>query len=431
MLSLLIMATLILAEANIVSPVSAQASDPPIHIHLTWSLNDTAYTITVTWKTTTENAGDTVRYGVKSGEYGPPVTGGHHTYLGAGGYIHDVELTELSPDTTYSFICGGENGGWSEERSFRTAPDRRTSFRFVAGGDSRSGGDWPRWRDNISRTMAEFNPSFVLFTGDFVMSGGDQGEWDNWFAAAQEYWVDNDGLTIPIIPAIGNHEGMATNYFEQFSLPGNEQWFSIDWGPDLHIIALNSEVSKAGEQLDWLKSDLAEHENYLWKVAIFHSPAFSGGRHGSNWEIQKYWVPLFDNYHVDLVFTGHDHIYERTHPVNYTISENTPMPSPENGTIYIVSGGWGAPLYSGTPGWWTAYGPEGKYNFVVLDIFDNGTLHLQAIGTDGKTFDEYYIHKEVPVPEEGLSIVTIVIVSIVVIACAGVAFYLLRMRGKS
>jgi len=290
-ISLLIMFILILAEANIVSPVSAQASDPPIQIHLTWSQNDTAHTIVITWKTSNENAGDEVLYditpvGGSPSLYGSSATGSHHTYSGAGGYVHDVELTGLSPNTIYYFICGGENGGWSEERAFRTAPDQRESFRFVAGGDSRSGGNWPGPRDSISREMAKFNPSFILFTGDFVMQGNYQWEWDNWFAAAQEYWVDNN-LTIPIIPCIGNHElsgdpsGVA--YYEQFYLPSEEQWYSLDWGPDLHIIVLNSEVSITGEQLNWLRSDLAEHENYIWKVAIFHKPAFSGGsEHGSN-----------------------------------------------------------------------------------------------------------------------------------------------------
>jgi hypothetical protein len=372
---------------------SDQAADPPEGIHLTWQSNDTAHTITITWKTVMENAGDVVRYGVNSGDYGLSVNGSHHTYSGAGGYIHDVELTGLSSDTTYYFICGGENGGWSEERSFRTAPETSTNIRFVAGGDSRSGGDWPRWRDNLSRTMAKFNPSFVLFSGDFVRSGSDQGEWDNWFAAAQMYWVDNDNLTIPIIPVLGNHEGMATNYFEQFSLPGNEQWFSLDWGPDLHIIALNNYGSYTGAQLDWLEDDLAVHENYIWKVVLFHEPPFSSGEeHGSNMTVQTYWVPLLDKYHVDLVIAGHDHDYERSYPINYTISKNTPISSPENGTVYIVSGGWGAPLYSVGSNWWTAYS-QSAYDFVMVDIFDNGTLHLQAVGTDGETFDEYYTYK--------------------------------------
>lgn len=440
LLPLLVIAVLILASANLASPSSStQASDPPRGIHLTWGRDDTAHTIVVTWKTTGAETGDLVLYDTQPrGEnpdlYEHQAMGSHHTYSGAGGYFHDVELSGLSPDTTYYFICGGENGGWSEERSFRTAPEASTNIRFVAGGDSRSGGSWPGPRDEISRAMAKFNPSFALFTGDLVRQGDYQWEWDNWLAAAQEYWVDNDNLTIPIIPCIGNHElygDGGASYYEQFYLPylpSDEQWYSLNWGPDLHIIVLNSETGISGEQLEWLRSDLAAHKDYRWKIAIFHRPAFSGGRHGGHFGIQRYWVPLFDNYHVDLVLSGHDHTYERTYPINYTMSENTPMQSPENGTIYVVSGGWGAPLYSGSPHWWTAYGPEGKYHFVVVDIFENGTLHLQTVGTDGETFDEFFIHKEVP-EGEGLPAAAIII-PIAVIACV-VIIYLLKMRGTA
>jgi len=374
----------------VVQGTRADGPDPPIHIHLTWEHNDTAHTIVVTWKTSTANAGDNVLYDIQPGEgvpnnYDYSAVGSYHTYSGAGGYIHDAELTGLSPNTVYYFICGGENGGWSGERSFRTAPDQSTAFRFVAGGDSRSGsGDWPGSRDDVSRMMAKFNPSFVLFTGDFVNVGSDQAEWDNWFAAAHEYWIDNNGLTIPIIPSIGNHEGAGTNYYGQFHLPENELWYSLDWGPDLHIIVLDSETSISGDQRDWLQQDLAAHENYTWKIAIFHRPAYSGGPHGGNGQIVTYWTPLFDNYHVDLAISGHDHDYERTYP----IYQDNVQPSPENGTIYIVTGGWGAPLYEGSPGWWTAYGPDPRYHFVVIDIFENKTLHLKAVDRYGNAFDK-------------------------------------------
>jgi len=423
-------------------PASATASDspdPPAQIHLTWRQNDTAHTIVVTWKTLYDNAGDEVLYDTQPrGEnlelYENQATGSHHTYSGAEN-IHDVELTGLSPDTTYYFICGGENGGWSAERSFRTAPETSTNIRFVAGGDSRSGGDWPEPRDEISQAMAKFNPSFVLYTGDFVRQGDYQWEWDNWFAAVQEYWVDNDNLTIPIIPCIGNHEiygDGGTSYYGQFCLPdfpSDEKWYSLDWGSDLHIIVLNSETSISGEQRDWLADDLATYEDCKWKVAIFHRPAFSGGSHGSNTTIQTYWVPLFDEYHVDLVISGHDHIYERTYPINYTISEDTPMQSPTEGTIYIVSGGWGAPLYSGSPEWFSAYGPETSYNFVVVDIFEN-TLHLQAIDTDGETFDELFVQKVIQeeVDEGALPITAILAAAVVVVAIVIVGAFLLRRK---
>jgi len=104
------------------------------------------------------------------------------------------------------------------------------------------------------------------------------------------------------------------------------------------------------------------------------------------------------------------------------------MQSPTEGTIYIVSGGWGAPLYSGSPEWFTAYGPEKEYNFVVVDIFEN-TLHLQAIGTDGETFDEYFIQKVIQEVDEGaLPITAILAAAVVVVAIVIVGAFLLRRK---
>jgi hypothetical protein len=424
---------------------NAGSSDPPTGIHLTWNEDDTAHTIVVTWITSTDNAGDNVKYGITSGNYTYSAAGSHHTYSGAEEWIHDVELTGLSPNTVYYFVCGGDNGGWSEERSFRTGPDNSMSFRFVVGGDSRSGGgDWPAGRDSVSQAMAKFNPSFVLFSGDFAMQGDYQWEWDSWLDAEQTYWVDNNNLSIPIIPCLGNHEiygDSGASYLGQFSLPvneqGNELWYSLDWGPNLHITVLDTSTSISGDQTNWLQQDLAEHENYLWKVVLFHEPPYSDGPDGNNYSVRRYWVPLFDNYHVDLVICGHNHLYERTYPLfgDYTTSDNTTMPSPENGTIYVVSGGWGAPIYTGSQSWFAAVGPISKHNFTVVDILDNGMLNLRAIDTDGNVLDEFSIQKTVSVPQEGkpISISPVLIGAVVVIiGCAAVAFYLLKIRkGKS
>jgi hypothetical protein len=394
---------------------NAVGPDHPDNIYLTWNEDNTAHTIVITWKTVTDSAGDNVKYDTQSRggvpeNYAYSAVGNHHIYSGAYtgtvGWVHDVELTGLSPNTIYYFICGGDTGGWSAERSFRTAPDNGMAFRFVAGGDSRSGArtgsfpgepDWPIGRDSVSQAMAAWNPSFVLFSGDFVMNDTYQWEWDNWFHAAMMYWIDTDNLTIPIIPTQGNHDyssDSGTAYFGQFSLPGAEQYYSLDWGPNLHITVLDTEtgVSGSGPQYDWLKNDLATHENYLWKVVLFHEPYFSNGPDALNTNVRNYWVPLFDQYHVDLVITGHEHLYERTYPINYTVSQNTPMPLPQEGTIYITSGGWGAPLYTAGTSWYTAFEQLGVYHFVVVDI-DNGTLQLKAVDTGGNVFDTYTITK--------------------------------------
>jgi len=332
-----IIAFLLIASSLI---ISNRIFDKPHHIHLTWKRNNTSHTITVTWQTYRPYSGDmvlydTVQHGGNPKRYRYSAQGIHHTYPGASGYIHDVELTGLIPDTVYYFICGGDNGGWSGEMAFKTQPVDSSNVRFVVGGDCRSN---PSERDRISKTMSSFNPDFVVFTGDMVEDGENQGEWDDFFNHMENFWIRNDGLTIPTIPVLGNHEKNSTKYYEQFSLPGNEQWYSLDFGPDIHIIVLNSEADAEGllAQKEWLEGDLASHNSSLWKFVFFHRNVFTSD-HSSWEEAFKYFVPLFDKYNVDIVFNGHSHNYMRTKPINWTALSN----SQEffNGTIYVVSGG--------------------------------------------------------------------------------------------
>lgn len=372
--------------------------------------------ITVTWQTTNATSGGTVKYDTVSrsdpSSYTYTATGTHHTYAGATGWIHDVELSGLAQNTTYYFVCGGDIGGYSVERKFKTAPTNLTHLRFAAGGDSR---DNPTERDKVSEAMKQFNPSFILYDGDAVATGSDQSLWDGWFTSMDSIWIDSNGYTIPIIPCLGNHEANATNWYEQFALPENEQWYSLDWGNYVHIIVLNSEANISGSQQAWLQNDLEAHKNVPWKFALCHEPPFSSGTvHGSNIVEQQYWVPEFDRYHVNIIFSGHDHDYERSKPINYTRSKSSPQPSYNNASMYVVSGGWGAPLYSVGSNWWTAYSSS-TYNFVVVDVFANGTLSLQAKNDSGLTFDTV---QSTSIPEfPSLIFLSLLIATTLIAAC--------------
>ena len=244
----------------------------------------------------------------------------------------------------------------------------------------------------ISQAMAEFDPAFVIHSGDMVNDGRLQTDWDSWFTDVNDHWVGDNGLTIPVLPVLGNHEypsDSSSKYFEQFALPGNERWFSYDWGPDIHITCLDCYSSPSGEQLAWLEDDLASHEECMWKIVVFHEPPFVSGSHEPWVPGLTYWVPLFDKYHVNLVFNGHEHNYQRSYPLNWTASQ-TEAQDFSNGTVYVVSGGWGAPLYTPTWDWYMAFQSE-EYHFCLVDIFRNGTLHLQAKDNNGVTFDEVTI----------------------------------------
>jgi 3',5'-cyclic AMP phosphodiesterase CpdA len=128
-------------------------------------------------------------------------------------------------------------------------------------------------------------------------------------------------------------------------------------------------------QYKWLVQDLESPaaQGAAFRVVFWHRPPFSSGSgHGSEMETQKTLVPLMKTYGVDIVFNGHDHIYERTKLID--------------GTTYIVTGGGGAPLYN-FKSWneWTAY-KEKAYHFCLVSI--NGlTMNVRMIRDDGTQGD--------------------------------------------
>ncbi len=448
---------------------SAQAEDSPAYVYLTWRQNDTAHTINVSWHTENDYVGevryDNVSRGGDPNAYSYSTEGvGGVTTENFDGYIHHVELTGLEPDTIYYFICGKENKGWSEELSFRTAPAKRENIRFVVGGDSRNhySGElhpshWPEARDKITQIAASYNPDFINFNGDFLLNGQEQpwpDTWDNWFGAWYKYARAEDGRLIPLIPVIGNHELPrpqpndydpevdASNYYMLFNLPENERWYSLDWGPDLHIVVLDSEILDPTsvswfEQLEWLEQDLEEHENYLWKIVTFHRPVYSSGRYGGELSRLEDWVSLFDQYKVDVVFGSHDHGYERTGPVNHTSHPGELMDSPKNGRIYVITAGWGAPLYTGEGkrSWFTAPDSPGRigdaenfHHCVVIDLGADGTSHLRAVSHEGEVVDNYSFQEEVGEGAPALPTTVILAAAVVVVAIVIVGAFLLRRK---
>jgi hypothetical protein len=450
--------TILLFAATATTASSYPAEDRPAYVYLTFTSPDPAHAITVNWRTN-ENYVGQVRYGMKPGAYEKTVEGtGGVTTSTFNGYIHHVELTGLEPDTIYYFICGHPDHGWSEELSFRTAPEKRKDIRFVVGGDSRWDPrypypEWPGSRDNITKLMASYNPDFVIFIGDYIWSGQYEVQnlfgytletypdsWDNWLGAWYKYARISGNRLIPLIPVIGNHEivypepsvyepmTQASNYYMLFDLPVEENryaWYSLNWGPDLHITILDSEILYPSsniwsEQLKWLRQDLNQSSS-LWNIAADHRPIRD--------LYSEQWILEFDTYHLDLMFSGHEHYYERSHPINLLKHQNLHSPesfeSPENGTIYIVSGGWGAPL-NGGHNWYSAIGPIEEYHFSLVDIYENGTLQFRAINSHDQVIDNFTLQKAVPQHKEERAPILPVAVAIVIICIIIISLLYLR-----
>jgi hypothetical protein len=214
------------------------------------------------------------------------VTGGVED-TGAHPYRHEVGLTGLSPNTTYFYRV--RQGAADRTARFRTAAGLETDFTFVVAADPESKATEPV-RNAIHRTVlrlaATKDPRFLVYAGDLVDQGNAQDDWDSFWSDLTEL-----GASVPIYPALGNHEydGLSTTlmgnsipyaqpfaedgvarYRAYFSLPGNnhpdsdprrERYYWTKYGP-VSIIVLdtnNDSISTENPATNWDTGRYASH----------------------------------------------------------------------------------------------------------------------------------------------------------------------------
>jgi predicted phosphodiesterase len=250
----------------------------------------------------------------------------------------------------------------------QTMPDQ--SRPIVIYGDSRTYHDDHR---AVINAIERVNPKAVFHTGDLVGDGRIEADWDTFFVITERLLEK-----AAFYPALGNHEHDSPYYYERFDLPGNEQWYSV-LIDGIKIIVLNSctDSDKKSEQYKWLENELKNTgPEAKFKVALFHHPPYSSGPHDEDEKgLRKTWVPLFKKHGVDIVFNGHDHIYER---------------SRVKGVYYVIAAGGGAPLYDIEKDNLYSQIALKKHNFCRLDIRD-GKLIVETLDTQLNRLDYFEI----------------------------------------
>lgn len=223
--------------------------------------------------------------------------------------------------------CGGE-----QPRVDHAPP--HTSI--VAAGDI--AGCW--WRsDEATARLLDRIGGIVMPLGDAVYSNGTTGQFADCYGPT---WGRHKARTRP---AIGNHDYRTDHgvpYYDYFGAaagPRGKGWYSFDvdgW----HVVVLNSEVdtSPESEQVAWLREDLRAHPARC-TLAAMHRPRFSSGEHGDSERVKALFAALYEG-HVDVVLSGHDHVYERFRP-----QDPGGHFEPERGVRQFVVGTGGAPFY--------------------------------------------------------------------------------------
>lgn len=292
--------------------------------------------------------------------------------------IHEVKLDGLQAETEYRYQVTSA-GVSSKPYIFKTAVKPTSPFSFAVYGDSRSG---PERHAATCNGIIAHRPNLIIHTGDLVSSGTVYEQWEeHHFTPAKEMMA-----SIPFFPSLGNHERNADHYYQFFSLPGNERWYSFTFGNALFVaLDSNGEFQLESEQTRWLEQTLAT-SHATWKFVYLHHPPYSSGNHGDSLNIRKAWSPLFEKYRVDIVFTGHDHLYERTYPIRDGKRDDA------NGVTYIVTGGGGAPLYPVLRSDWTAYA-QSINNYQIVQV-EGKRLRLETWDHQGHLLDYLTLSKD-------------------------------------
>ncbi len=352
-----------------------------------------------------------------------------------GTFQYEAKLTGLQPSTRYYYAVydGGRRLTPAEESySFLTPPavGTRQPVRFWVIGD---GGTGRKPQAEVYQAMWDFvrnenHPlDFWLHVGDMAYGTGRDVEFQSRFFESYELAL----RSYVCWPAMGNHEGYTSKgttgigpYYDAYVVPkraeaggvasGTEAYYSFDFA-NIHFVCLDShdmERKPTGAMAKWLKADL-EKTKQDWVIAFWHHPPYTKGSHDSDKEndlkeMRQHIMPIIDSGGVDLVLTGHSHIYERSMLIDGayatpTVAENVVLDDgdgdpqgdgayrksegihPREGTVQIVAGHAGQTLgRNGTIPLMRKTISE--FGSVLVDVYGD-TLTATMINRAGKTRD--------------------------------------------
>ena len=368
---------------------------------------------------------------------------------------HSIKLTNLVPGKTYYYEVRHDAGDWEKNSDYfykTQSLDINEPVHFWAMGDF---GDLsnPTYIGNQTAVYKQFLANRPPHT-DLWLWLGDVGYGNNKELLLQNNVFDFYKTSVlsntPLVTAPGNHEYyindafQRTNknivYFDFISPPvlgeagglpsNNKSYYSINYGP-VHIVSLDSYGMEDGKllydveskQYKWFENDLAQNKS-KWTIVIFHHPPYTKRAHDSDAEeelqlMRRFIVPVMDKYNVDLVLSGHSHIYERSylmknhlesaegfnyerHVVQKTLggynSKELPFINKTEGTIYCVAGSGGRlelPSRSTLPPHPAMVYSNIEMGGSVLIKVQNNRLDLKWLATDGTIPDQFTMFKEV------------------------------------
>ena len=247
-------------------------------------------------------------------------------------------------------------------------PRKDGSVRFLVMGDDGTG-DREQYEvaNQMVRFASRFPFPFAIMLGDNIYGSERPQDYDKKFLRPYKALLD---AGVEFNAALGNHDDPNQRYFKPFNLGGN-RYRTFKKG-NVRFFVIDSNYLDP-EQVKWLEKELSESGSD-WKIAYFHHPLYTTARRGPEVELRAVLEPLFVKHGVDVVFTSHEHIYERMNP--------------QKGIYYFTVGG-AAKLRKGDtrPGALIAARYDRDRSFLIAEIAGD-SLYFQAVSRKGAVVDK-------------------------------------------
>jgi hypothetical protein len=256
-------------------------------------------------------------------------------------------------------------------------PKAVRSVKFAVIGDTGTGDQHQR---EVARQLAawrdRFPFEFVLMVGDNMYGSDGPRDFVKKFEEPYKPLLD---AGVRFYASLGNHDNPNQRFYKPFNMNG-ERFYSFK--PSLlapaRFFALDS-TYMAPAQVEWLNKELSSSGSD-WKIALFHHPLYSSGdRHGSLLTLRERLEPTFLKHGMNVVFTGHDHFYERL--------------KPQKGIAYFVVGSSAKLRRGDNTSELTAAAYDDGYAFMLVEI-EGDNFHFQTINERGETVDKGVVRKD-------------------------------------
>jgi hypothetical protein len=250
-----------------------------------------------------------------------------------------------------------------------TLPNESDSVKFLVIGDSGTG---DRYQYDVAAKIVEaharFPFEFAIMMGDNIYGSERAIDFVNKFEKPYKMLLDNG---VKFYASLGNHDDPSQRFYQKFNMDGKRYYTFRK--KDVEFFVLDS-TYMAPPQITWLRDEL-KRSDAKWKIPYFHHPIYSSGeKHGSERDLQTLVEPLFLEHGVDVVFSGHEHFYERL--------------KPQKGIVYITQGG-AAKLRRGNirdNSQMTAKGFDSDRSFTLVEITGDH-LFFETISRLGQIVD--------------------------------------------